>query len=237
MIEKLKKYQLFQNQKLKSCQLLNHQGHCNTNYLLTTKDKKYLIRKFKLTNDRKLEFKIQKAIAKKNIGATPLLLDELQGLMVCEFIEGRHQTNLNRTELRKLAQLIKKLHKVKTRQKPSNLRENFTFKDKKALQALLKLKTHQKEPVLCHNDLHPQNILFGKTIKLIDWEYARVNDRYFDLASIVIEFRLKKEDERYFLRSYFGNNHQINHQKLALYKTTYRELWRLWFEKLDRGEL
>jgi thiamine kinase-like enzyme len=99
------------------------------------------------------------------------------------------------------------------------------------------LQKQKKELVLCHNDLHPQNILFSNSIKLIDWEYAGVNDRYFDLASIIIEFKLSQRDEVIFLRSYFKRASKVNSQKLFAYKVIYKELWRLWFEKLDRGEL
>jgi len=38
---------------------------------------------------------------------------------------------------------------------------------------------------LCHNDLTAQNILkIGSEYKLLDFEYAAINHRYFDLASI-----------------------------------------------------
>jgi thiamine kinase-like enzyme len=41
-------------------------------------------------------------------------------------------------------------------------------------------------PVLCHHDLHPSNILINDhSIKFLDWEYAAINDRYFDLASLM----------------------------------------------------
>jgi len=233
----LTRYKLFENQTIKEFKPLLTQGHCNVNYLLKTEKNNYLIRKFKLTNDRESEFKIQKLIAKKNIGAKPLLLDEPKGLMIAEFIEGKHKTKPNRQELRKLAQLIKKLHHIKTRQKPSNLRANFKFKNKKGLHAFVKLRAYKQEPVLCHNDLHDKNILFEKGIKLIDWEYAGMNDRYFDLASVIIEFKLNRADEKAFLGAYFRRDFKVNTKKLALYKVIYKELWRLWFLKLESGEL
>ena len=230
-------YKLFENQTIKEFKPLAIQGYCNINYLLETQENRYLIRKFKLTNDRESEFKIQKLIATKNIGARPLLLDESKGLMIAEFIEGKHKTNPNSQELKKLALLIKKLHHIKTRQKQSKLRKNFQFKDKKALKAFIKLQSYKQEPVLCHNDLHDKNILFGKTVKLIDWEYAGTNDRYFDLASIIIEFKLNRADEKAFLGAYFEKYFKVNSKKLTLYKVIYKELWRLWFLKLDSGEL
>ena len=233
----LQRYELFKNKKIKEFSLLSNQGHCNHNYLLICENQEYLIREFKLANDRVSEFKIQKIASKQKIGATPLILDEKNALMISEFIQGVHRPKPNQQELKKLARLIKKLHTLKLRQKPNYLRQNFKFGDKKAIKAFVALKAFKKEPVVCHNDLHDKNILFGKSVKLIDWEYAGVNDRYFDLASICVEFKLSKRNEEAFLRVYFGRGKRVNSKKLALYKVIYKELWRLWFLKLDRGEL
>ena len=234
----LKKYELFKEKNVETLILLENQGHCNHNYLLLSGKKRYLIREFKLKNDRKSEFKIQTLIAKKNIGATPLLLDEPKGIMVCEFIEGVHKTKLNQQRLKKLALLLKRLHHIKIRQKPNYLKKKFKFKDKKAIEAFKKLTLYKKEPVLCHNDLHPKNILFAqKNVQLIDWEYAGVNDKYFDLVSVIIEFKFNKKEEAYFLNNYFRKEALINHKKLALYKIIHKEFWKLWFKKLNRGEL
>jgi thiamine kinase-like enzyme len=59
--------------------------------------------------------------------------------------------------------------------------------------------------VSCHMDLKPENILFdGRSVWLIDWMAAFLNDRYFDLA-IVANFVVTNEaDERTYLAEYFG---------------------------------
>ena len=88
------------------------------------------------------------------------------------------------------------------------------------------MQKNKKEYVLCHHDLNPKNILFSDDIKLIDWEYAGVNDRYFDLASIIVEFNLNKRNETLFMRSY---SKKINLKKLYMYKIIYKDLCRLWF--------
>ena len=233
----LEKYDFLKDKKIETFELLKNQGHCNNNYLLQTPQQNYLIREFKLKNDRKSEFKVQKAVYKKNIGSKPILLDEVQGLMVCEFIEGEHKTKLNPFQLKKLASLLEKLHKVKFRKKIILLKKNFKFKDKKVQNAFIVLKKEPKELTLTHNDLHPKNILFSKRdIKLIDWEYAGINDLYFDLVAIIIEFKLSRKDETIFLKSYFKRE-KINFKKIKAYKIIYKELWRLWFEKLEKGEL
>ena len=42
----------------------------------------------------------------------------------------------------------------------------------------------EHEPVPCHNDLLPANLLYdGAGVRMIDWEYAGMGDRYFDSAT------------------------------------------------------
>ncbi|NEW60451.1 choline kinase, partial [Sulfurovum sp. bin170] len=126
-IHNIKQYKLFQNQEIKLFKPLENQGHCNINYLLATADRKYLIRKFKLKNDRESEFKVQKAVHRVGVGAKPILLDSENEVMVCEFIDGVHKKRLDRVSLRKLALLIRKLHRVKIRLKAINLKKYFSF--------------------------------------------------------------------------------------------------------------
>ena len=233
----LQQYELFKNKKIEKFILLENQGHCNYNYLVLSEKKNYLIRKFKLDNDRKSEFKIQKAVARKNIGATPLLLDEQNGLIIAQYLEGRHQSKLSQQMLKKMAKVLKRLHKIKIRQKKNSFKSNFNFKNKKVKKAFVILEKQKKQYALGHNDLHPQNILFHKKeIKFIDWEYARNSDIYFDLVSIIIEYKLNQKDSQTFLRSYFLRE-AVNHKKVEAFTLIYKELWRLWFERLERGEL
>ncbi len=204
--------------KEEELQLLPNQGHCNLNYLLKKGDKKYHVRKFRLADrDRKLEFKIQKLAHKKGIAAQPLHLND--SFMIGEFIEGEHLSKLSYKEIRKLAYTIKKLHCIKLRKKPV---------------LFSKAKKFKKELVLCHGDLNVKNIIFGKKVKLIDWEYAGIYDKYFDLASICKEFKFTKVDETYFLRAY---GDKINFKKLEVYKEIYEVLYKQWFKKLENGEL
>ena len=237
MIEKIKSYDIFKNHPPISCEPLAQQGHANIIYLIKTSQKKYLLRKFKISIDRKAEFAIQKKAYLHNIGAKPILLDREKGLMISEFIEGKHKEKLSQQELKKMALILKKLHKIKIRQKRNHFRENFRFKDKKVKQAFMVLEKERKEYALGHNDLHSKNILFTKRgIKLIDWEYARYSDIYFDLVSIVIEYKLNKKDSSTFLKSYFQGK-RINSKKFKSFTIIYKKLWSLWFLKLAQGEL
>jgi len=233
----LKPYALLENEEVEAFSLLKQQGHCNINYLLQTNKKKYLVRKFKHKSDRKKEFHIQNLAHKKGVAAKALLLDEKNHLMICNYINGKHLQKLDQQTLKKLAQLLQKLHGIKFQQQANNFKSSFKYKDKKVQEAFNVIDTFKPEYVLGHNDLHPKNILFGKKIQFIDWEYAGKTDRYFDLASIIIEFKLNKKDEQTFLRSYFSKNETINSKKLEAFKTIYKTLWTVWFGKLERGQI
>lgn len=235
MQRKLAQYALFQDDSIQSLTLLKTQGFCNENYLLQTTHHKYLLRKFKLENNRKREFKVQQAAYKKKIAAKPWLLDEENALMICDFIEGEHKENLNKQDLAQLSNLLKKLHKIQIRQTPLDLKKSFTSQSKEVQKAFQTIRRYKVENVLCHNDLNLKNILFsGKQMKFIDWEFATVNDRYFDLACVCVECNLNKKEEAYFLARYFGRRTKVNQDKLNAYKSIYKALCSQWFDALER---
>lgn len=231
----LSKYALFANQKVEYSDLLEDQGYCNLNHLLKTEKKKYLLREFKLSGpNRKLEFHIQQKAYKKGIAAKPCVLDEKNGLMICEFVEGVHKQKLGRKELKKVATLLQHLHKISVRTKPINLKKSFTSKSIEVKKAFQRLAKYKVDHVVCHNDLNPKNILFSHMIKLIDWEYATINDRYFDLVSICVEFELNRREEDTFLEAYFGKRTKVDKEKLDAYKVIYQALCAQWFDNVER---
>jgi len=61
------------------------------------------------------------------------------------------------------------------------------------------------QPVFCHNDLLPANLLDdGKSIWLIDWEYAGWNTALFDLANLASNSGMNREQQLWLLGTYFG---------------------------------
>ena len=57
----------------------------------------------------------------------------------------------------------------------------------------------------CHNDLNPNNIIYtGSTFKIIDYEAARQDDPYYDLATIIQFNCLNDECEKELLNAYLG---------------------------------
>lgn len=62
-----------------------------------------------------------------------------------------------------------------------------------------------EQPVLCHNDLLAANFLGSEAgIRLIDWEYAAMGDRYFDLGNFAVNNGLDAVEEEAFLGAYLG---------------------------------
>ena len=62
----------------------------------------------------------------------------------------------------------------------------------------------EHEPVPCHNDLLNANFLDGGNIKIVDWEYAGMGDRFFDLANLSVNNEFGAADDRELLTAYFG---------------------------------
>ena len=58
--------------------------------------------------------------------------------------------------------------------------------------------------VPCHNNLLNANILDDGEIRLVDWEYACMGDRFFDLANFSVNHDLSLDDDRRLLEAYFG---------------------------------
>jgi thiamine kinase-like enzyme len=61
-------------------------------------------------------------------------------------------------------------------------------------------------PVPAHNDLLTANFLRdgGERIQLIDWEYAGMGDRWFDLGNFAVNNELDDDQEAQLLEAYFG---------------------------------
>ena len=58
--------------------------------------------------------------------------------------------------------------------------------------------------VPCHNDLLNANFLDDGAIKIVDWEYAGMGDRFFDLANLSVNNEFGPDEDRELLSSYFG---------------------------------
>ena len=224
---------LIENETILAQVPLKIQGYSNKTYLLKTEKKEYILRLFQQEDiNRKQEYAIHELASKENLTSTIIYHDENR--MITSFIEGVHKEKLVGKELKLLAKVLKKLHSLPFCNNSIilNIKEN----SKETFDAFNIIENSEKVLVLCHNDLNPKNIIFNSLPaypKLIDWEYAGVNDCYFDLASVCVEFYLGTEEEKFFLNAYF--NKSYNQEKLDAYKIIYKHLCKEWFIALENS--
>jgi len=59
-------------------------------------------------------------------------------------------------------------------------------------------------PVPCHNDLLNANFIDDGDIRIVDWEYAGMGDRFFDLGNLSANARFDEGDDEWLLTAYFN---------------------------------
>jgi thiamine kinase-like enzyme len=82
--------------------------------------------------------------------------------------------------------------------------------------------------VPCHNDLLNANFLDDGAIRIVDWEYAGMGDRFFDLANFSVNHEFSVEDDGRLLAAYFGTERESDLASLRLmrFMSDFREaMW------------
>ncbi len=63
----------------------------------------------------------------------------------------------------------------------------------------------EHEPVPCHNDLLTANFIHdGERLRIVDWEYAGMGDRFFDLGNLSINNGFGEADDERLIEAYSG---------------------------------
>jgi thiamine kinase-like enzyme len=81
----------------------------------------------------------------------------------------------------------------------------------------------------CHNDLLNANFIDdGERIRIVDWEYAGMGDRFFDLANFSINHEFGEEANRALLEAYFEalREEDLHSLRLMRFMSDFREaMW------------
>jgi thiamine kinase-like enzyme len=149
--------------------------------------------------DRLLELENLKKIEPLGINTETVYFDIKSGEKASRFVDGIDLTEINANlHLDKIAEVLKTLHESNI--KPAN---DYGHIDRLSLyesytnirsDEYLKLKTYwihryqkkhaQQKKVFCHNDAQRANmVLSDSKLYLLDWEYAGLNEFYYDIAS------------------------------------------------------
>jgi thiamine kinase-like enzyme len=92
------------------------------------------------------------------------------------------------------------------------------------------LRWRPHESVLCHNDLLAANFIGSPGgLRIVDWEYAGMGDRYFDLGNFAVNNELDDDQEEVFLAAYLGESPsagQVAALRLMRFMSDFREaMW------------
>jgi thiamine kinase-like enzyme len=92
------------------------------------------------------------------------------------------------------------------------------------------LKRHPVPPRACHMDLLSENFILdrGGKIWVLDWEYARMLDPYFDLGCFCAEHPLSVDEEKAFFTMYQGEMNEPLYCRMLLYKLEDHIVMAIW---------
>jgi thiamine kinase-like enzyme len=220
-----------------------HGGITNHNHVVTSADRQYVVRipgeRTELLGiNRTHEAEATHRAAELGIGPPVLGLLEPVGTLVTEFVEGEHLDSASfATRLGDVVELIQRFHRSGPLGGafPIHRIVEWHARDASADGVMAPAayeRLHQQSRrieaafarspaplVPCHNDLLPGNVLFGaQRVWLLDFEYAGMNDVFFDLGNLSVNSDLKHDTDEQLLTIYFGQVTKARWARLQLMK-------------------
>lgn len=205
-------------------------GLTNRNFKIDCGDESYVLRVAGANTellgiDRACEAACARAAAERGIGPEVVAVSADPPVLVTRFVAGRVLTADETRQPDVLARLVRSLRSYHDgppgagRFSPFVAVRNYfelscdrgvAFPDRIdiALERLGGIEselTTDDPPCPCHNDLLPSNFLDdGTAMRIIDWEYAGMGDRFFDLGNLAVNNQFDAEHEHRLLELYFG---------------------------------
>ncbi len=181
-------------------------GLTNDNYKVVTNSfNKYIVRIPKKGNEKIFKYSNEElvisALKNKDIDVQTLYYDNKSGIKITKYIENSKVFNESSLAIEKkismVAEKLREIHKTSINSLKFNALEKLNVFKGKSLSlfpfegTIIKNIENQylkNNLVLCHNDLVNGNLLFdNKRLYIIDYEYAGMNNKMFDLASFLSE--------------------------------------------------
>lgn len=197
--------------------------------------------------DPRAEIAAMQRAAAAGLAPTLRYSDPLLGTLACDFLRGEDAALPDPAQL---AELLRNIHglppiphsiNVADRLRHYEQRIERTAMDSEDSNRLLahgngihdhwqRLVTLDPHPVLCHNDLLPENVIFSdERLWAIDWEYAGMGNRWFDIAVAASSPMVAAADRELFLAHYLErppNDYELECYSLA--RRIYLYLETLW---------
>lgn len=246
-------------EKVKSLRAMKS-GMTNRSYSFCMDDKRYIIRipgegTDRLIN-RKQEHAVYNAISSLGISEDVYYFDPKTGIKIAAYLTDAHVCDSsNWEEVERCLSALKKFHAQKLHVSHSfDLWERLAFYESlwngapsvyadydKTKQAVLSLKSYidaqPKSIQLCHIDAVPDNFLFvtgkdgSEEIKLIDWEYAGMQDPHLDVAMFIVYAMYDRDSAEKLIDLYFSDGcDQATRLKVYCYIAVSGLVWSNWCE-------
>jgi thiamine kinase-like enzyme len=167
--------------------------------------------------------------------------------IVMEWVDGKHIQELSWDQIRQLAETFKKMHSMPP---PENIRlpqkchfadtflDVFSQIEQKTtiplylekIKAKLLRETFSDPLVLCHEDVHANNVLWTRErLFFIDWTCAGLDYPLVDLAVVSMFWNLTQTQENYMLKCYFGEDpNETQMTRLGIFKNYAKIKWAMW---------
>jgi len=207
-----------------------------------------------LTPARSGELSVLQAIDGSAIGPAAGAVDVDRGLSLVEYLSGRPLTPSELSDAQRVAQiaeLLVRLHSLEVqglRQLPvldlaaaarryaGVAADAASLRDVALVEQLAPRLVAEAGPlVLAHNDVHPGNLVVcdDNTLRLIDWEYAALGPRAFELASFIEQTGLSAAMQQVLLDTYAKGAHRGWLDSLPSWCELYRCIDRLWRRAIE----
>jgi thiamine kinase-like enzyme len=203
-------------------------GITNRNYRVDVDGSSYVLRiggkdTDLLGIDRVTERVASVRAAEIGIGPEVIAFDEDGSWLVTRFIEGR---SVPPEEVRtpegthRVAAALRKFHNAATipgrfdahavveayhaEALKQGVKIPKEFSDAQRVSERIRRARGPQPEVPCHNDLLNANFLDDGELRVVDWEYAGMGDRFFDLANLSVNHDFGLEEDGLLLYAYFG---------------------------------
>lgn len=233
-------------------------GMTNRSFTFTTGAKKYIMRMPGEGTDRLInrhqEFETYQVIKPLHLCDNLIYIDPETGYKISEFMKkARVCDAANANDLAICMKKLKEFHKLKLKVAhrfdpferiefyESLWLERSAFRDyQETKKNVMRLKAYlenvEKDWVLAHIDAVPDNFLIiendgAEEIKLIDWEYAGMQDPHIDIAMFVVYAMYERQQADDLIDIYFEGNCPAGvREKIYAYIAVCGLLWSNWCE-------
>lgn len=230
-------------------------GMTNESFMFSVDGVRYIMRVPGIGTDRLInrtfEFENYEVLKGTGIGDDPLYIDPGTGYKLTRYIEDMHNCDAgNFDEVRMCMERLRELHDAGLQVRhefnlfeqtefyeslwngSESVYENYEETKRRVFGLKEYIDTCPKQRTLCHIDAVCDNFLVGEDgIKLIDWEYAAMQDPHVDVAMFAIYAMYDRESVDRLIDLYFAEGCPVRTRiKIYCYIAVCGLLWSNWCE-------